>query len=82
MRSTMPRERRSARGRRMGISIRTETSSLWIRADCIRVYDYFQTHYNTYAKFRDRAPGGVLTEQTCIGESHCVASSVCTQVRA
>lgn len=49
-------------------------SSLWIRADYIRIYDFFQTYFNKYAKPRGRAPSAVLTGQPGIGESSRVAS--------
>jgi hypothetical protein len=49
-------------------------SSLWIRADYIRIYNFFQAHYDNYAKPRGRAPSAVLTGQPGIGESSRVAS--------
>jgi hypothetical protein len=50
-------------------------SSIWIRADYIRVYDYFQTFYNKYNKPMTRVPSAVLTGQPGIGESSCITSS-------
>ena len=43
-------------------------SSIWIRADYIRIHDYFHAHYTKYAKPVCRAPGAVLTGQPGIGE--------------
>jgi hypothetical protein len=50
-------------------------SSLWIRADYIRIYNFFQAHYDKHAHPMARAPSAVLTGQPGIGESSRVASS-------
>jgi hypothetical protein len=49
-------------------------SSLWIRADYIRIYNFLQAHYDNYAKPRSRAPSAVLTGQPGSGEFSRVAS--------
>jgi hypothetical protein len=46
-----------------------QVSQLWIRADYIRVFDYFQTFYDTHARPMEKVPSGVLTGQPGIGES-------------
>lgn len=51
-----------------------DVSRLWIRADYIRIFDFFQSHYDKHAANRmDQAPSGVLTGQPGIGESFCIA---------
>ena len=50
-------------------------SRLWIRADYIRIFNFFQTFYDERAKPMAKAPSGVLTGQPGIGESSCIASS-------
>lgn len=54
---------------------RLAVSRLWIRADYIRLFNFFQMHYDTYAQPIGRAPSAVLTGQPGIGESSCIASS-------
>jgi len=49
-------------------------SRLWIRADYIRVFNFFQDFFNNYAKPMDRVPSAVLTGQPGIGESPRIAS--------
>ncbi|KIM90035.1 hypothetical protein PILCRDRAFT_812840 [Piloderma croceum F 1598] len=44
-------------------------SSLWIRADYIRIYNFFQAHYDKHAHPMARAPSAVLTGQPGIGKS-------------
>lgn len=50
-------------------------SSLWIRADYIRIYDTLQDYYKKYAKPRAPALSAVLTGQSGIDESRCFAFS-------
>lgn len=50
-------------------------SRLWIRADYIRVFNFFQDFFDNYAKPMDRVPSAVLTGQPGIGESSCIALS-------
>ena len=50
-------------------------SHLWIRADYIRIFDYFQTHYDKYDRPTEDVPSGVLTGQPGIGESACIIAS-------
>ncbi len=50
-------------------------SHLWIRADYIRIFNFFQTFYDERAKPMAKAPSGVLTGQPGIGESSCIAST-------
>jgi hypothetical protein len=50
-------------------------SRLWIRADYIRIFNFFQDYFNDYAKPMDRVPSAVLTGQPGIGESSSIASS-------
>jgi hypothetical protein len=54
---------------------RLAVSRLWIRADYIRLFNFFQTYYDKYAKPMDRVPSAVLTGQPGTGESSCIASS-------
>jgi hypothetical protein len=49
-------------------------SRLWIRADYIRIFNYFQTIYDDYADLTEKAPSGVLTGQPGVGESPRIAS--------
>ena len=49
-------------------------SHLWIRADYIRVFNYFQAFFDTHAKPMAKVPSGVLTGQPGIGESPHIAS--------
>jgi len=63
-------------------------SRIWIRADYIRIYDFFQSHYNEFAKpSMGQPPSAVLTEQPGIGEfchpnvSMLVLKSSCNQAR-
>jgi len=43
--------------------------SIWVRAEYIRMYDYLESYYNSFAsKLPGRAPGAVLTGQPGIGE--------------
>jgi hypothetical protein len=60
----------------LDISIpRMQVSHLWIRADYIRIFDYFQAFYDRHARPMAKVPSGVLTGQSGIGESSCIASS-------
>ena len=49
-------------------------SRLWIRADYIRIFDFFQKWFDNYARPMARVPSGVLTGQPGIGESPHIAS--------
>jgi hypothetical protein len=52
-----------------------QVSHLWIRADYIRVFNFFQTFYDDYARPMAKVPSCVLTGHPGIGESACIASS-------
>jgi hypothetical protein len=52
-----------------------QVSRLWIRADYIRIFNYFQAFYDKHAIPMARVPSGVLTGQPGIGDSSCIASS-------
>jgi hypothetical protein len=59
----------------LDISIpRMPVSHLWIRADYIRVFNFFQAFFDTHAKPMAKVPSGVLTGQPGIGESPRIAS--------
>ena len=58
----------------LNISIpRMLVSHLWIRADYICVFNFFQAFFNTHAKPMAKVPSGVLTRQPGIGESSLIA---------
>jgi len=57
-------------------------TSLWVRADYIRIFDHFQAFYDEYASPMEITPCGVLSGQPGIGESSCIASSAGAQVRS
>jgi hypothetical protein len=59
----------------LDISIpRIPVSHLWIRADYICIFNFFQAFYDKHAKPMAKVPSGVLTGQPGIGESSCIAS--------
>jgi hypothetical protein len=66
----------------LDISIpRIPVSHLWIRADYIRVFNYFQAFYDKHAKPMAKVPSGVLTGQPGIGKSsYCFISIVLKSV--
>ena len=56
------------------LDISIAVSCLWICANYIRVFNFFQTYYDKYVKPMDQVPSAVLTGQPGIGESSCIAS--------